>query len=74
MEDIMHIRSSFLRRMISSALGKVIRKQGYDAQVSLNDIRVSFSEKDEKVRVHLDVDAQLSKNDLVDILTKAGVI
>lgn len=74
MEDIMHIRSSFLRRMISSALGKVIRKQGYDAQVSLNDIRVSFSEKDEKVRVHLDMDAQLSKNDLIDILTKAGVI
>lgn len=70
----MHIRSSFLRRMISSALGKVIRKQGYDAQVSLNDIRVSFSEKDEKVRVHLDMDAQLSKNDLIDILTKAGVI
>lgn len=45
MEDIMHIQSGFLRRLVSAAVGKAIRKQGIDAAVQLNDLRVNYTDK-----------------------------
>lgn len=75
MEDIMHIQSAFLRSMISRAIKKAAQKQGYQsADVKLNDIFAGYSENEKKVHVHLDIDAELSKQDLTDILKKAGVL
>ena len=39
MEDLMLIRSSFMRRIISSAINKAIAKQKYGITVNLDDIR-----------------------------------
>ena len=74
MEDIMHIQSGFLRRLISAAVGKAIRKQGIDAAVQLNDLRVNYTDKTKKVGVHLDIDAEMTQEALIDILSKAGVL
>lgn len=75
MEDIMHIQSAFLRNAISQAVVKAIRKQGYkSAEVKLNDIFAGYSETEKKVHVHLDIDAELSKADLMVILKQAGVL
>lgn len=74
MEDIMHIQSGFLRRLVSAAVGKAIRKQGIDAAVQLNDLRMDYTDKSRKVRVHLDIDAEMSQEALIDILSKAGVL
>ena len=38
MEDLMLIRSSFMRRIISSAINKAIAKQKYGIKVNLDDI------------------------------------
>lgn len=46
----MHIQSGFLRRLVSAAVGKAIRKQGIDAAVQLNDLRVNYTDKTKKVR------------------------
>lgn len=73
MEDIMHIQSGFLRRLISAAVGKAIKKQGIDAAVQLNDLRVNYTDKTKKVGVHLDIDAEMTQEALIDILSKAGV-
>ena len=75
MEDIMHIQSAFLRNVIAQAAVKAIQKQGYkSADLELNDIFVGYSENEKYVRVHLDIDAVLSKEDLMAILKQAGVL
>lgn len=74
MEDIMHIQSGFLRRLVSAAVGKAIKKQGIDAAVQLNDLRMNYTDKNRKVRVHLDIDAEMTQEALIDILSKAGVL
>lgn len=74
MEDIMHIQSGFLRRLVSAAVGKAIKKQGIDATVQLNDLRMDYTDKNRKVRVHLDIDAEMTQEALIDILDKAGII
>lgn len=71
----MHIQSGFLRRLVSAAVGKAIKKQGIDALlVQLNDLRVNYADKTKKVRVHLDIDAEMTQEALIDILSKAGVL
>ena len=74
MEDIMHIQSGFLRRLVSAAVGKAIKKQGIDAFVQLNDLRINYTDKTKKVRVHLDIDTEMTQEALIDILSKAGVL
>lgn len=74
MEDNMHIQSGFLRRLVSAAVGKAIKKQGIDAAVQLNDLRVNYTDKTKKVGVHLDIDAEMTQEALIDILSKAGVL
>ena len=75
MEDIMRIQSAFLRNVIAQAAAKAIRKHGYkSADLDLNDIFVGYSENEKYVRVHLDIDAVLSKEDLMAILKQTGVL
>lgn len=74
MEDIIHIQSGFLRRLVSAAVGKAIKKQGIDAAVQLNDLRVNYTDKTKTVRVHLDIDAEMTQEALTDILHKAGML
>lgn len=73
MEDLMLIRSSFMRRIISSAINKVIAKQKYGITINLDDIRAEWSDKEQKVKVRLELDAEMPKADLMDILKKAGI-
>lgn len=70
----MHIQTVFFRGLIGKALEKILKKQGYSAKVIPNDIRVSFSSKDRKARIHLDIDAEIDEKDLLDILNKIGII
>lgn len=75
MEDIMHIQSAFLRSVIAQAVSKTARKQGYKStEVKLNDIFAGYSETEKKVHLHLDIDAELSKEDLMALLKQAGVL
>ena len=51
----MLIRSSFMRRIISSAINKVIAKQKYGIKVNLDDIRAEWSDKEQKVKGRMDL-------------------
>lgn len=74
MEDLMLIRSSFMRRIISSVINKMIAKQKYGIKVDVDDIQAKWSDKEQKVRVHLELDAEIPKADLMDILKNAGML
>lgn len=38
-----------------------------------HDIQAKWSDKEQKVKVHLELDAEMPKADLMDILKKAGI-
>lgn len=74
MEDIMLIRSSFMRRIISQIINKALKKQAPGVEIQLNDIQVNWVDKEQKMRVHLELDAEIAKAQLNDILKRAGVL
>lgn len=69
----MHIQSKFVRQLIAAAARKALKKAGCKADIWLYDLHMSHAD-DGKVRVHLDVSAEMSEEDLFDILKKAGVV
>ena len=74
MEDIMLIRSSFLRRIISQVINKILKKQLPGTEVQLGEVQVNWSEKEQKLKIHLVVDAEMTKAQLMDILKKADAL
>ena len=74
MEDIMLIRSSFLRRIISQVINKMLKKQLPGTEVQLGEVQANWSGKEQKLKIHLVVDAEMTKAQLMDILKKADVI
>ncbi|MEZ3494748.1 MAG: CTP synthase [Lachnospiraceae bacterium] len=70
--DEMKIVSKFTTNMISKLVKMVLRKKlGYDIDIQLNEIKTTIT--DGKTHVHLDVDAELEKEELVKILKKIGL-
>lgn len=74
MEDIMLIRSSFMRRIISEIINKALSKQFPGVKIDLKDAQANWVEKEQKTTIHLELDAELTKAQLVDILKKSGVL
>ena len=52
MEDIMLIRSSFLRRIISQVINKMLKKQLPGTEVQLGEVQANWSEKENGPRTH----------------------
>ena len=70
--DEMKIVSKFTTNMISKLVKMVLRKKfGYDVDIQLNEIKTTINEG--RTHVHLDVDAELSKDELVKILKGVGL-
>lgn len=70
--DEMKIESKFTTNMISKLVKMVLRKKlGYNIDIQLNEIRTTIT--DGKTHVHLDVDAELEKEELVKILKNIGL-
>ena len=70
----MLIRSSFLRNLISKVINKALKKQFPGVEVQLKEIQVNWSEKEQKMKVHLELDGEATKAQLTDILQKADVL
>lgn len=70
--DEMKIVSKFTRGIVSKILRTVIHKKtGYDIDIQLNEVTTTIS--DGKTHLHLDVDAELSKEELAKILKSIGL-
>lgn len=70
--DEMRITSKFTTGMISKLTGLALKKKlGCDIGIRLNEVRATVD--DGKTHVHLDIDAELAKEDLLKILKGAGL-
>mgnify|MGYP004513667571 FL=1 len=70
--DEMRIVSKFTRGIISKAIKLVIHKKtGYNVDIQLNEAIVTVN--DGKTHLHLDVDTELSKDELISILKSIGL-
>lgn len=68
----MKIGSKFTTGIISKLVSMVIRKKfGYDVHLNLNEVTATVN--DGKTHVHLDVDAELEKDELTKILKSIGL-
>lgn len=70
--DEMKIVSKFMTGIISKLLKVTIHKKtGYQVDIQLNECTVAFDY--DKAHVHLSVDADMSKEELLKILKSAGL-
>lgn len=70
--DEMKIGSKFTTSIVSKLLAMLIQKKlGYDVELKLNEVNVTVI--DGKTHVHLDVDAELEKDELMKILKNIGL-
>lgn len=70
--DEMKIGSKFTTNIISKLINMVIRKKfGYEIELKLNEVNATII--DGKTHVHLDIDAELEKDELMKILKSSGL-
>ena len=69
--DEMKIVSKFTRGIISKALKMVHKKTGYDINIQLNEVTTTIA--DGKTHLHVDVDAEIRKDELINILKSIGL-
>lgn len=68
----MKIESKFITGIVSKIAKKVVRdKLGYNIDIQLNSLRTTVI--DDKTHVHLDVDLELTKEELNKLLKSIGV-
>lgn len=68
----MKITSAFTRNIVSKLIRRVIKKKsGYDVDIRLSEFRTTII--DGKTRIHLNVDAELDKDELNKILKAIGL-
>ena len=69
--DEMKITSNFMTGIVSRFVNGWLKKKGFNAKVKLNGIQVNMYE--EKAHIHLDIDADLSKEELGKLLKGVGL-
>lgn len=70
--DEMRITSVFTRGIVSNILRKVIcKKTGYEIDIQLNDVTTTI--QNGKTHLHVDIDAELDKDELIKILKNIGL-
>ena len=69
--DEMNVVSKFTTMVISKIARKAIRKKlGYEIDIQLNEIKATIA--DGRTHIHVDLDAELSKEELLAILKNNG--
>jgi len=70
--DEMRLESKFTTGLVSKIARKAVRtKLGYDVDIQLNKLRTTVI--DDKTHVHLDVDLELTKEELDKLLKSIGL-
>lgn len=68
----MHIVTDFTRKLFSKIASKIIKhKTGYETDILLNKLDVTYGNG--KMHVHLDLDAEMSKEELLRITKGLGI-
>lgn len=71
--DEMLIKSKIMTNAVSKVVKKVLKKKtGYDVDIKLNNF-CTYTTPEEKTHIHLDIDAELTKEELANILKSIGL-
>lgn len=66
------ISTKLMRGIVSKLVSKLVQKKlGYKVDIQLNGVEVEMT--DEKVHLHLNVDADLDKGDFIEIIKSIGL-
>lgn len=72
MLDIFSLKSRLMRDAASKIVSKAIRnKIGCDVGIHFNSVQIAVA--DGEVKVHLDADADIKKEELIKLLEKLGM-
>lgn len=67
------LSTKFMRNLITKILSKAIfKKTGYAIDIQINKIEAETHAG--KISVHMDVDAEMNGEDLIDILKSSGLL
>lgn len=70
--DEMKISSKFMRNLVAKLVKKTVKKKvGYEVDIQLNELAATVT--DGTARIHLNVDAELNKDELTKILGIIGL-
>ena len=68
--DLMNISSQFTTKIVSKIISNIIKKKfGCDVKISLNEFGITI---DEDAKIHLDLNAIMTKNELAKIIQNTG--
>lgn len=71
--DELKILSGFTNTILSKLVRMLIRKKlGYDIDIQLQEVKATVS--DDKAKVHLNLNAEMSKDELTKIMKKIGIV
>ena len=66
------LSTKLMRGIVSKLISKLVQKKlGYKVDIQLNGVEVEM--KEEKVHLHLNVDADLDKADFIEIIKSVGL-
>lgn len=67
------LNTRFMRNIVTKILTKAIyKKTGYRVDIQLNEVKAETH--DGKISLHMDIDAQMNSEDLVNILKSADLV
>lgn len=70
--DEMNIGSKFMRGIVAKLIKKTIKKKmGYNLDIQFNGLNVKYI--DGTAKIHMDVDIDMDKEELMKILRGAGI-
>lgn len=70
--DIMKIGSNLMKGVIAKLLKKVLKnKLGYEIDIILDEFEATIT--DGKAHIHLNIDADMSKEELMKLIKNAGL-
>lgn len=70
--DEMRISSKFMTKLVGKLVRRAVKKKtGYEVDIQLNEMTATVT--DGTAHVHMSVDAELSKEELIKILTTIGL-
>lgn len=70
--DTVNIGTMFLKGIVSKILNSTLKKKlGCEVTTRLNEFNATL--KDDRVRLHLNIDAEMSQDELKNLLTKLSV-
>ena len=66
MLDMINIKNSFMKNVISTIITRMIKKNGINLDLNLEGLEIKFEE--DTAKIHLEIDGEMSKEELMRLI------